>query len=156
MDALLRALVIYVFLLVLFRLAGRRSLAEMTSFDFVLLLIIGEATQQALVGDDFSLTNAFLVIATLIALDIVFGFAKERFPRLAHLAEGMPMVIVENGRPLKARMRRARVSVEDVLMRAREAHGLERLDQVKFAVLEISGGISIIPKERDRSGASAD
>jgi uncharacterized membrane protein YcaP (DUF421 family) len=147
MDAIIRAAVIYLFLLVLFRLAGRRSLAEMTAFDFILLLIIGEATQQALLGDDFSVTNAFLVIASLIGLDIAFAFLKGRFPKLGTLADGMPMVLVENGKPLKARMKRARVDIDDVLQSAREIHGLESLDQIKFAVLEISGGISIIPKK---------
>lgn len=147
MDALLRATAIYLFLLVLFRLAGRRSLSEMTAFDFVLLLIIGEATQQALLGDDFSVTNAFLVIATLITLDIGFAVLKQRYPGLVKLADGVPMVIVENGTPLEARMRRARISVDDVLQSARETHGLESLEQVRFAVLEISGGISIIPKQ---------
>ena len=119
----------------------------MTPFDLVLLLIIGEATQQALLGDDFSITNAFLVISTLIALDIFFGILKASFPGLAKIADGTPTIIVEDGRPLEARMRRARVSVDDVLQSARESHGLERLDQIKFAVLEVSGGISIVPKK---------
>ena len=146
MDALLRSAAIYLFLLVVFRLAGRRALAQMTPFDLVLLLIIGEATQQALLGDDFSVTNAFLVISTLVVLDIFFGVLKGQFPALAKIADGAPTIIVENGRPLEGRMRRARVSVDDVLQSARESHGLERLEQIKFAVLEISGGISIIPK----------
>lgn len=149
MDALFRATAIYIVLLLFFRLAGRRSLAQMTSFDFVLLLIIGEATQQALLGDDFSVTNALLVIATLIMLDIGFGVLKRSFPRLAKTAEGTPMIIVEYGKPLESRMRRARVDVDDVLQSAREGYGLERLDQIKFAVLEISGGISIIPKAQE-------
>jgi uncharacterized membrane protein YcaP (DUF421 family) len=147
MDAVFRAVAIYLFLLVLMRLSGRRTLAELTTFDFVLLLIIGEATQQALLGDDFSIINAFIVIVTLIAMDIVFGLLKSRFSGFAKLADGVPMIIVENGHPLRERMAKARVDIDDVLRAARETQGLERLDQVKYAVLEVSGGISIIPKK---------
>lgn len=147
MDALLKATAIYLFLLVVFRLAGRRALAEMTAFDFVLLLIIGEATQQAILGDDFSVITSFLVIATFILLDILLGLLKNRFPLLAKIADGVPMVIVEDGKPLETRMRLARVSVSDVLQSARESQGLESLEQIRFAILEVSGGISIIPKK---------
>jgi uncharacterized membrane protein YcaP (DUF421 family) len=147
MDAVLRAAAIYFFLLVLFRIAGKRTLSDVTTFDFVLLLIIGEATQQALLGEDFSLTNAFLVILTLIGLDIVFSLWQQRWPWLDKWLEGMPLVIVEHGQPLRERMQRARVSEEDILTAARERQGLARMDQIEYAVLERSGGISIIPKQ---------
>ena len=78
MDSVLRAAAMYVALMVLFKIAGRRSLAELTTFDFILLMIIGEATQQALLGDDFSLTNSMLVIVTLIAIDVGFSLLKQR------------------------------------------------------------------------------
>ena len=78
MDSVLRAAAIYLVLMVLFKIAGRRSLAELTTFDLVLFMVIGEATQQALLGDDFSLVNAVLVIVTLIAIDIGFSLVKQR------------------------------------------------------------------------------
>jgi uncharacterized membrane protein YcaP (DUF421 family) len=146
MDSVLRGAAIYFFLVVLFRLAGKRTLSDVTTFDFVLLLIIGEATQQALLGEDFSLTNAFLVILTLIGLDIAISLWQQRWPRLGKWIEGVPLVIVEDGRPLHERMRRARVSEDDVLTAARERQGLARMDHIRYAVLERSGGISIIPK----------
>ncbi|WP_435017713.1 DUF421 domain-containing protein [Tundrisphaera sp. TA3] len=149
MEPVLRAVAVYAFLLVVIRAAGRRTLAETTNFDFVLLLIISEATQNAMIGDDFSLTNAFLVILTLIALDIGFSLAKRRWSRLDKWVEGVPTLLIEDGRPIGDRMRRARVEIDDVLEAARRLHGLERLDQVKFAVLERGGGISIIPKKHD-------
>jgi len=80
MDSILRATGMYIALMLLFRVAGRRSLADLTTFDFVLLLIIGEATQQALLGEDFSFTNAMLVIATLIVLDVGLSLAKLKAP----------------------------------------------------------------------------
>jgi uncharacterized membrane protein YcaP (DUF421 family) len=148
MDTVLRAAAIYLFILILFRIAGRRAVAELTTFDFVLLLIIGEATQQALVGEDFSMTTALLVIVSLIGIDITFGWVKDRWPLMEKLVDGVPLLLVENGRPLERRMRKARVSVDDILHTARESQGLERLDQSKFAVLEVSGGITVIPKDK--------
>jgi uncharacterized membrane protein YcaP (DUF421 family) len=147
MDAVFRAIAIYAFLLAIFRVSGKRSLAQITTFDFVLLLIIGEATQQALLGNDFSVINAFVVIGTLMFLELGLTLAKSRWPALDPVLDSMPLVIVENGRLLEERLTRERVSREDVLHAARERHGLERLDQIKYAVLEQSGGISIVPKK---------
>lgn len=147
MDAVFRAAAIYFFLLVIFRIAGARTLAQMTTFDFVLLLIVAEATQQALIGDDFSLTQAMLVIVTLIGIDIGLSLLKEKLPLLDKWIEGTPLIIVQDGKPLQERMKGARVDESDVLAAARELQGLERMDQIKFAVLERTGEISIIPKK---------
>ncbi|HEX6995178.1 MAG TPA: YetF domain-containing protein [Gammaproteobacteria bacterium] len=148
MEAIVHAFCIYVFLLVLLRIAGKRTLGEMTSFDFVLVLIIAETTQQALIGDDFSLTGAMLLIGTLIGLDIALSLLKRKWPRVDRLVEGVPMVIVEHGRPLWDRMYKARVDESDVLSAARELQGLRNLDEIEYAVLERSGSISILPKRR--------
>jgi uncharacterized membrane protein YcaP (DUF421 family) len=147
MDSVLRAAAIYLVLLVLFRIAGQRTLSDATTFDFVLLLIISESTQQALLGEDFSLTNAFLVIITLIGMDIALSLWVQRWPWLSKWMEGVPLVIVEHGQPLRERMQRLRVSEDEVLTAARERQGLARMDQIQYAVLERSGGISIIPKQ---------
>ena len=147
MDAVIRAGSIYFFLLLVFRLAGKRTLVEATPFDLVLLLIVSEATQQAMIGDDFSPTNAFIVIATLVALDIVLSEIKQRFPRAERIFDGTPILLVDRGQPLRERMRKARIDDEDILAAARKSAGLERMDQVKYAVLERDGGISIVPKQ---------
>lgn len=148
MDAVARGLVVYLFLLVVFRVSGKRSLGHVTTFDFVLLLIVAETTQQALLGNDFSVTNAFLLVITLVGLDIGLSLARQRWPGLERWIDGLPLVIVEHGRPLAERMRRARVDREDVMEAAREMQGLERLEQVKYAVLERNGTITIIPADR--------
>jgi uncharacterized membrane protein YcaP (DUF421 family) len=147
MDAVFRAAAIYFFLLVIFRIAGARTLAQMTTFDFVLLLIVAEATQQGLIGDDFSLTQAMLIIITLIGIDIGLSLLKEKLPWLDKWMEGTPLIIVQDGKPLQERLKGARVDESDVLAAARELQGLERMDQIKFAVLERTGEISIIPKK---------
>lgn len=147
MDPVIRSAAVYVALLVFLRLAGRRTLIQMTSFDFVLLLIIGEATQNALLQNDSSVTNALLVVLTLISLDIAFSYIKQRVPIVARWIDGVPMIIVWDGRPLTDLMVKARVSEVDVLTAARESQGLERMEQIKYAVLETTGSISIIPRD---------
>jgi uncharacterized membrane protein YcaP (DUF421 family) len=146
-DSVLRAAAIDAFLLVAFRLSGKRLLSQIATFDFVLLLIISEATQQALLGNAFSVTNTFVVILSLVGLDIGLPLLKQRFPRLDRWIDDVPLVIVEDDRPIKERMEKARIDESDVLTSARALQGLERMDQIKYAVLERSGGISIIPKQ---------
>ncbi len=148
MDSVLRGVAIYFILLVILRVSGRRTLGQMTTFDFVLLLIIAETTQQALLGEDFSLTNAGLLIVTLIVIDIGLSLLRERWPRLDRLIEGLPLILVEDGRLIKERVEQSRVDEEDILAAARESQGIERMDQIKYAVLERNGGISIIPKQK--------
>ena len=147
MDSVFRAAFIYFFLLIVFRIAGRRTLSEMTTFDFVLLLIIGEATEPVLLGDDPSVVHAALVIITLLFLNIVMSLIKERFKFMEKLMDGVPTIIVEHGRLMQERMNTARVSRDDVMEAARRMHGLERLEQIKYAIVEVSGGITIVPQE---------
>ncbi|MGE8504491.1 uncharacterized protein DUF421 [Ectopseudomonas oleovorans] len=149
MDAVLRAGAIYLALLLLFKLSGRRSLAQLTTFDFVLLLIIGEATQQALLGEDFSITNAVLVIATLIVLDVGASLLKRRSDWLARLLDGSPTIIVEDGVPMQWRLDKARLTLDDVMESARES-GLERLEQIRYAIIERNGKISIIQRANEK------
>lgn len=150
MDSVIRAIVIYAVLLLIFRIAGKRSLAQISTFDFVLLLIISEAIQQALLGNDSSMTNALLVVVTLVGLDIGLSLIKQRSQQLEKVVDGMPVVLLADGKPIKERMDKERVDESDILVAARSIQGLERLDQIKYAVLEQSGGISIIPKEAKR------
>jgi uncharacterized membrane protein YcaP (DUF421 family) len=145
MDSVLRAAVMYLVLMILFKIAGRRSLADLNTFDFVLLLIIGEATQQALLGDDFSITNSVLIIATLIAIDVGFSQIKQRSKRIALLLDGGPTVIVENGEPLHRRMKKARVTEADIMEAARSNQGIARMSDIRYAIIERNGTISIIP-----------
>lgn len=147
MDAVLRAAAMYLLLMVLFKIAGRRSLNDLTTFDFILLLIIGEATQQALLGDDFSVTNSVLIIATLIAIDVGFSQAKQRSTRLARFLDGGPTIIVENGQPLTARMKEARVTEADIMEAARSGQGIIEMKSIRFAIIERNGTISIIPMQ---------
>ncbi|HEX6997288.1 MAG TPA: YetF domain-containing protein [Gammaproteobacteria bacterium] len=144
METVIRGIGVYAFLLLIFRISGQRSLGQVTTFDFVLLLIIAETTQQALLGEDFSVTNAFLLIALLVAIDIFLSLLKQRSERLDQWLEGLPLVIVEHGRPLTDRMAKARVDETDILSAARQTQGIERMEQIEYAVLERNGAISVI------------
>ena len=147
MDSVLRALAVYIFLLVVLRFVGRRTLAELTGFDFILLIIISEAVQQAMMDGDNSMTNDFLVVLTLLGDNIGLSLLKERSRRLEKLMDGVPTVIVADGRPLAEVMKRARIDEADVLHAARQQQGLARLEQIQYAILERTGGISVIPKD---------
>jgi uncharacterized membrane protein YcaP (DUF421 family) len=155
MDSVLRGVAIYVVLLLLFRLTGKRALSQVTTFDFVILLIIGEATQQALLGEDFSIVHAALVIATLLLVDRGSDYLSWRSKRFQRVTESVPAVLVQDGRVLGDVLRKFHLSEDDVLTAGREIHGIERLDQVKWAVLESSGGISVVPRPGVVPGTAA-
>jgi uncharacterized membrane protein YcaP (DUF421 family) len=147
MESVLRAAVTYFVVWLFFRVAGKRSLGEMTAFDFVLVLIISETTQSALQDRDNSFTNTLLLIATMLAIDIGLSQWKQRSLRVEKLLDSVPLVVVADGVPLGERLKKARLDEADVLAAARRLRGLERLDQIKYAVLECNGGITVIPKE---------
>jgi uncharacterized membrane protein YcaP (DUF421 family) len=145
-ETVIRGAAIYVVLLIIVRLSGRRTLAQMTAFDLVLILICAETTQQALLADDFSLTNAVILIVTLFTLDIGLSYLKRFWPVAEKVLDGVPTILVTDGKPDDSALKRSRVDVEDIMQAAREKQGLERLDQIKYAVLEAGGDINIVPK----------
>jgi uncharacterized membrane protein YcaP (DUF421 family) len=148
MNPVLRGVVVYVFLLIVFRIMGKRTLSETTTFDLVLLLIISEVTQQGLVGEDFSLTTAAVLICTLMGVDLILTLIKQTSPMFGRVTEGAPLIIVEQGKPLKKRMDKTKVDEEDIMQAARLNFGLEHIDEIKYAVLEKDGTITIIPYNR--------
>ncbi|MEG5548501.1 DUF421 domain-containing protein [Enterobacter wuhouensis] len=145
MDMVFRALAIYLFLVVVFKVAGRRALLQMTSFDLILLLIISEATQQALLGQDFSVTGAMITITTLVVVDILFGLMKKYFSAVENILDGTPVILVENGMPLKDKLKKVDVSSDDIMVSARQNNGITEMGKIKYAILERNGHISIIP-----------
>lgn len=145
MDSVVRGAMIYLIMLVIIRISGRRTMAQATPFDFVLLLIVAETTQQALLGDDFSMTNAAVLIVTLFGIDIGLSYIKRWVPWIADLLDGRPTLLVCIGEIDRRALRKARIDVSDIMVAARAQHGIDSLGQVKHAVLETDSGISIIP-----------
>jgi uncharacterized membrane protein YcaP (DUF421 family) len=146
MNPVFRAVIMFAMLWVIFRIGGRRTLAEITTFDFILLLIIGDASQNALVGDDFSVTTAALVIVTMLLLDLGVDRLALRSTRWRRVIDSAPVVVVDHGRVLEKTLNEEGLDISEVLAAARDRHGLERVDQIKFAIVEQHGGISIVPK----------
>lgn len=145
MDTVLRAAAIYALLLVVFRLAGKRALSEATTFDLLLVLVIAETTQQALVGEDRSLMGAAILIVTFVSMDVAMSILKTRSRRMERLLEGTPVTLVVEGTFQRRAMERSRVDEADVLEAARESRGIERLDQIRLAAPGRTGRISIVP-----------
>jgi uncharacterized membrane protein YcaP (DUF421 family) len=147
METVLRALATYGFVWLIFRLTGKRSLSQITTFDFVLLLIISETTQQALVDDDKSMTGAFLLILTFFSVDLALSLVKQWSPSADKVLEGAPLLVLADGKPIQEHIHKERVDEADILEAARRLRGLERLDQIKYAVLECNGDITIVPQD---------
>lgn len=147
METLFRAALVYLFLTLLFRLAGKRTLSQVTPFDLVLLLIISETVQQAMIAEDNSMTNAALLVLTLIAIDIILSWLKQRWTWLDRVMDDRPLIIVQDGKPIEDRMKRERVSEGEVMASARHTQGVRRMEDIAYAVLETDGKISIIQKE---------
>lgn len=146
MEIVLRAAAIYVIVFLFFRLSGKRTMAQLTAFDLVLLLIVSEATQQAILSDDLSLFGGALAVLTLVMLERASDTLSWRSGRFDRLFNGGAVILVEDGKPLRDRMRKYRLSDDEIVQEARATQGLERMDQIKYAVLEQTGSISVVPK----------
>lgn len=145
MESILRGLAIYAVVVFVFRVSGKRTLDDVTLFDFVLLLIVAESTQQALLGEDFSVTNGALIVTTLILTDKGLAVLANRWDLLDRALNNVPLILVEDGRIHHDRIQRSNMSLDDVLEQGRRLHGLERFDQIRHAVLERDGTISVVP-----------
>src|SRR5438477_3123134 len=145
MDIVLRAIVLFGFIFLVVRVMGRRELAKLEPFDLILLIVLGDAVQQGLTQDDYSLTGAFLAIGTIAVLQLVVSYANFRFPKLRPVLDGEPIVVVQDGKPIEKNLRRERVTIEDLAAAAR-MQSIASLDDVQWAVMETSGAISFIKK----------
>ncbi|MDX1962888.1 MAG: DUF421 domain-containing protein [Pirellulales bacterium] len=148
MDTIIRGTVVYLFVFVIFRVAGKRTLSQATVFDLVLVLLISETTQQAMVGSDHSLTNSILLIMTLVGWDVALSLVKFYLPVTEPLLDGNALILLKDGKLQEDRLRLELIHPDDILEAARNQLGLENLSQVKMAVLEKGGKISIVPWEK--------
>ena len=146
MDLAIRATVLFFFVFLLTRIIGRRELSSLEPFDLILLIVIGDAIQQGLTQDDYSVTGALIVIGTFAILQILVSYLSFRFPRLRPTLDGEPIVVVQDGRAIEKNMKRERITVDEVMVAARQEQ-VASLDRIAWAVLETSGKISVIPKQ---------
>jgi uncharacterized membrane protein YcaP (DUF421 family) len=146
MDIVLRAIVVFLFLLILTRVIGRRELSSLQPIDLILLIIVGDAVQQGLTQDDYSLTGAVLAVGTIAVLQVFVSWISYRFPRTRPVLEGNPIVVVQDGELIERNLKRERLDPEEVYEQAR-LQGIAHLSEVKWAVLETTGSISFIKND---------
>ncbi len=144
LQIVFRTLVVYGFLIAVFRLLGRRSMGQMNVFDLALILVISNAVQNAMVGPDTSLSGGLIAALTLIIVNWIVSLIESRSARARRLLEGSPVLLIHDGNWLHENMRRERVNVEEIKQAMRE-HGVDDPSGVKLAVLELDGSISIVP-----------
>ena len=146
MDIVLRAVALYAFVIIVIRVIGRRELSSMTPFDLILLIVLGDAIQQGLTQDDYSVTGAILAVATIATLQVVTSYLSFRFPSVRKVFEGDPIVLVDHGKFVHRNMRRERMTEEEIAEEARQQQ-ISSIDQVEWAILEANGTVSFIKSE---------
>ena len=144
-EKIVRSGAVYFFILIAFRFTGKRQVGQLSLFDLVVLLIISNVVQNAVIGNDNSIGGGMIGAVTILALNWIVVELSYRFKPARRLLEGQPALLIHNGRILQENLRRERITMED-LQAALRRNGKESIDQVRFAVLEENGQISVVPK----------
>jgi uncharacterized membrane protein YcaP (DUF421 family) len=147
MDLVLRAIVAFFFILLLTRVVGRRELSSLEPFDLILLVVVGDLVQQGVTQNDFSLTGMLLVGGTIALLTVLVSYGSFKVPWLRPVLDGEPVIVVQDGEPIRRNLDRNRITQDELLAAARR-QGLASLERVQWGVLETSGSISFIERER--------
>ena len=148
METVIRITVIYLVILVGLRLLGKRELSQLTPQELVTLMLIPEIVSQSMVGEDFSVTNGVIGVTTILSLVFLTSLLKQKSRRMEQLIEGKPSLLVAHGRLIDDTLNRERISPDEVFGEMHKS-GLERLDQVKWAILETDGKVSIVPEDSE-------
>ena len=148
LEIVIRTVVVYLVILLGLRLSGKREIGQMTVFDLVVLLLIANAVQNAMVGPDTSLTGGILAAMVLLVANALLARLRLRWPRLKKLVEGSPTLLVLHGEVIPDHLRREGLDQETLETALRE-HGVANLADVEMAVLEIDGSISVVPSSTE-------
>jgi len=146
LEVVARTLIVYLALLVALRLAGKRQIGQMTTFDLVVVLLVANAVQNAMVGPDTSVTGGLISAGVLIGGNYGLAAVSQRVPLLRRAVEGSPSLLIYEGAFVMANLRREGVDPDEVMMAIRE-HGIDSVEDVKLAVLEVDGSISIVAND---------
>lgn len=144
-DFIVRAVVVYLFLLVLLRLTGKRQVGQLAPFDLVLLLVLSNAVQNSMNGGDNSITGGVILATTLVALNWCVGWLTYRSKRLELLIEGRPVILIHNGKVDRETLRKSQMTIHELEASIR-SQGCAGPEDVRFAVLENNGHVSVIRK----------
>jgi uncharacterized membrane protein YcaP (DUF421 family) len=143
MDIVLRAAVAYVFIVVLLRVTGRRELSSMGPTDLLLLVVLGDLIQNGVTQSDMSVTGVTIAVTTFTLFSAASSYLVFKSRRARKIIEGTPLIVVQDGRLVEANLRSERMTLDDVMEEAR-AQQIERLEQIKWAVLEANGRLTFI------------
>jgi uncharacterized membrane protein YcaP (DUF421 family) len=145
MDLVIRATVVFFFIFMITRISGRRELSSLEPFDVILLVVLGDLVQQGITQSDESVTGTLIVISTITLLSVAVGWVSFRSGRVRLVTEGEPIVLVHDGRLIERNLRRERLTRADLEEEARQQQ-VESLSEIRWAILETDGSISVIPK----------
>ncbi len=148
-EIVLRGTLIYAALLVLLRLSGKRTVGQFTPFDLLVLVLLGDAVQSAMIADDNSVSGGVILVGTLLLLNWLVGFVSARSRGIDQLLEGHPVLLVREGRLYEGALRRSNLTHSE-LKESMRKHGCTRLEDVRLAVLETDGQISIVPVDESK------
>ncbi len=150
-EIVLRTAIVYVFLVVVLRLSGKREVGQLSILELIVILVISDAVQNSMVGENTTVWGGLVAVLTLLGLDKGISLLTDRSKRARRALEGEPRLLVRDGRIMERALREEKVDVEDVRAAVR-AHGLARVEDVRLAVLETDGSISVIPKDDRPAG----
>jgi uncharacterized membrane protein YcaP (DUF421 family) len=146
MDIVLRAVVLYAFIVFVMRVIGRRELSSMSPFDLILMIVLGDAVQQGLTQDDYSVTGAIIAVSTIATLQVFTSYLSFRSKKARKVLEGEPIVVVERGKLVEHNLKRERMTEDEVAEEMRQQQ-IASLDEVEWAILEANGSVSFIEKQ---------
>jgi uncharacterized membrane protein YcaP (DUF421 family) len=146
MDIVLRAAAIFFFVFLVTRMIGRRELGLGEPFDVILLVVVGDLIQQGVTQNDYSVTGTMLALGTFTLLTVALSYLSFRSRRVRTVLEGHPLVLIEDGKPVEHNLKSQRLALDEVLAEAR-VQQVASMDEIRWAILETSGSISVIPKK---------
>ena len=147
MDIALRAIVLYAFIVFVIRVTGKRELAALTPVDLVLLIVLGDAIQQGLTQDDYSVTGAFIAVAALATMSVLTSYVGFKSKRARRVLEGEPIVVVQDGKVISKNVERERITVDE-LCESMRLQQIAKLEDVEWAIVETNGEISFVEKSK--------
>ncbi len=145
-DITLRSVAVYLFIVLAIRLFGKKELAQLSVIDLVFILLISNAVQNAMVGNNTSLTGGIVAALALFATNFIFKTVLFKNKKISELVQGKSIMLVYEGNPIPENLRHAEITIEEIEAAARE-HGVEKISEVKLAILEVDGNISIVSSD---------
>jgi uncharacterized membrane protein YcaP (DUF421 family) len=145
MDIVFRALVAFLFIFLLTRAVGRRELSSFEPFDLIMLVVLGDLVQQGVTQSDYSVTGLILAAGTIAVMTVIVSWFSWRFRRLRVVLDGEPIILVQDGEVIQRNIDRNRITREELAAAARQQQ-IDKIEDIRWAVLETGGQIAVIPK----------